>query len=198
VHRLTSARSLSPSFTSRDPSRGSDAPPPQLATAVSAKKDDAPSAKPGTQREQRSRLPARAARSPPPVRAPRVRRVMHRTRQRLWGPRRQQRGHRRVRHRQVPQPPPRQTRTNRRRRTSSRSRQRPPAMTCWAAGPRLRRCGELASSCRARCWHCQPLIRSCWSALGVDSRVSRPIQTRLACRRAANPVGLRLHRGQFL
>jgi hypothetical protein len=30
-----------------DPSRGSDAPPPQLATAVSAKKNDAPSAKPG-------------------------------------------------------------------------------------------------------------------------------------------------------
>jgi hypothetical protein len=30
-----------------DPSKGSDAPPPQLATAVSAKKDDAPSAKPG-------------------------------------------------------------------------------------------------------------------------------------------------------
>jgi len=30
-----------------DPSQGSDAPPPQLATAVSAKKDDAPSVKPG-------------------------------------------------------------------------------------------------------------------------------------------------------
>jgi len=30
-----------------DPSQGSDAPPPQLATAVSAKKDDTPSAKPG-------------------------------------------------------------------------------------------------------------------------------------------------------
>lgn len=30
-----------------DSSRGSDAPPPQLATAVSAKKDDAPAAKPG-------------------------------------------------------------------------------------------------------------------------------------------------------
>ena len=30
-----------------DPSQGSEAPPPQLATAVSAKKDDTPSAKPG-------------------------------------------------------------------------------------------------------------------------------------------------------
>jgi hypothetical protein len=122
----------------------------------------------GTEQGRHSKLPARAARLPLPVQVQPVRRAMHRTRRLPPGRRRRPQVRRRVPHRQLPQPVPRQTRTNRHRRTFSKSRPRPLAMTFWAAGPRLRRCGGPASSCRARCWPCQPLIRSCWSPPGAD------------------------------